>query len=99
MVVVACAFAAVLMTAFYTTRVIILTFHGEFRGTQGSESHLSANKAQDSHAQDVHLAESPFLMVLPLIILSIPAVTAGFLARSEERRVGKECRSRWSPYH
>ena len=22
-----------------------------------------------------------------------------FMARSEERRVGKECRSRWSPYH
>src|SRR2546421_4614429 len=22
-----------------------------------------------------------------------------FLTRSEERRVGKECRSRWSPYH
>ena len=22
-----------------------------------------------------------------------------FLIRSEERRVGKECRSRWSPYH
>ena len=21
------------------------------------------------------------------------------LGRSEERRVGKECRSRWSPYH
>ena len=21
------------------------------------------------------------------------------LCRSEERRVGKECRSRWSPYH
>ena len=21
------------------------------------------------------------------------------LSRSEERRVGKECRSRWSPYH
>ena len=26
-------------------------------------------------------------------------ILAGFLARSEERRVGKECRSRWSPYH
>src|SRR5688572_32702755 len=32
-------------------------------------------------------------------------VVAGFLGgcenmtRSEERRVGKECRSRWSPYH
>src|ERR1041385_191125 len=24
---------------------------------------------------------------------------AGFVDRSEERRVGKECRSRWSPYH
>src|SRR2546430_16388924 len=24
---------------------------------------------------------------------------AGLLERSEERRVGKECRSRWSPYH
>ena len=23
----------------------------------------------------------------------------GNVARSEERRVGKECRSRWSPYH
>ena len=22
-----------------------------------------------------------------------------YLDRSEERRVGKECRSRWSPYH
>ena len=24
---------------------------------------------------------------------------AGVMYRSEERRVGKECRSRWSPYH
>src|SRR5574339_133491 len=27
------------------------------------------------------------------------ANTRGILNRSEERRVGKECRSRWSPYH
>ena len=26
-------------------------------------------------------------------------VTVGKEYRSEERRVGKECRSRWSPYH
>ena len=25
--------------------------------------------------------------------------TIGVFMRSEERRVGKECRSRWSPYH
>src|SRR2546427_11302934 len=29
-------------------------------------------------------------------VLSMLAMLA---ARSEERRVGKECRSRWSPYH
>ena len=28
-----------------------------------------------------------------------PAVDPVTLFRSEERRVGKECRSRWSPYH
>ena len=26
-------------------------------------------------------------------------VVRSLLKRSEERRVGKECRSRWSPYH
>ena len=37
--------------------------------------------------------------------LDMEALTAWFEAnvegfkRSEERRVGKECRSRWSPYH
>ena len=26
-------------------------------------------------------------------------LTTAQIVRSEERRVGKECRSRWSPYH
>ena len=26
-------------------------------------------------------------------------IDAEVISRSEERRVGKECRSRWSPYH
>ena len=32
---------------------------------------------------------------------TLPGVLVGALvrSRSEERRVGKECRSRWSPYH
>src|SRR2546429_5008859 len=29
----------------------------------------------------------------------LPPFAQAKLARSEERRVGKECRSRWSPYH
>src|SRR2546422_1316 len=28
-----------------------------------------------------------------------PWLRESYFARSEERRVGKECRSRWSPYH
>src|SRR5439155_8714025 len=39
-----------------------------------------------------------------LRLYSVESVPAGWpgrsvLHRSEERRVGKECRSRWSPYH
>src|SRR6478609_11454912 len=33
----------------------------------------------------------------PLMVVA--RVEGGVLSRSEERRVGKECRSRWSPYH
>ena len=31
--------------------------------------------------------------------LLVPIIVEQLLSRSEERRVGKECRSRWSPYH
>ena len=38
-----------------------------------------------------------------MIIRGAPAIgvaaAMGISLRSEERRVGKECRSRWSPYH
>ena len=29
----------------------------------------------------------------------VSSISNATVARSEERRVGKECRSRWSPYH
>src|SRR2546427_4832530 len=42
------------------------------------------------------------LVILVFHRIKLPAlpgfIVAGVL-RSEERRVGKECRSRWSPYH
>ena len=66
------AIIAVFMTAFYMFRALFMTFEGDFRG--GSE--------RDPEAQahgPVHLAESPFPMVLPMIILAIPAVIIGFL--------------------
>ena len=36
---------------------------------------------------------------IPVIILSAKTEESDKVSRSEERRVGKECRSRWSPYH
>ena len=38
------------------------------------------------------------LIALCLFTIVFGRFFCGF-ARSEERRVGKECRSRWSPYH
>src|SRR3712207_9365996 len=40
---------------------------------------------------------SPLRPAETLRILDAPSVPR--VSRSEERRVGKECRSRWSPYH
>ena len=39
------------------------------------------------------------LLQYTLIFASVLLLVALGGCRSEERRVGKECRSRWSPYH
>ena len=41
----------------------------------------------------------PSLFGLLLFVIPLPYGKLFKLDRSEERRVGKECRSRWSPYH
>ena len=51
------------MTAFYSFRLFFLIFHGEFRGTD--------------HQRD-HLHESPAVVTVPLILLAIGAVAAGW---------------------
>ena len=51
---------------------------------------------------DNALNEKLDLSALHLGIISVGALLGAvvtLVARSEERRVGKECRSRWSPYH
>ena len=50
----------------------------------------------------VNLVTLALLMALIFLMGQTPLglIPLGFCnVRSEERRVGKECRSRWSPYH
>ncbi|MAJ64083.1 MAG: NADH-quinone oxidoreductase subunit L [Alphaproteobacteria bacterium] len=56
--------AAAIMTAFYSWRLIIMTFHGKPRASEDVMSH-------------VH--ESPLVMTIPLAILAVGAVFAGFI--------------------
>src|SRR5256885_3090122 len=61
-------------------------------GTTIGAADLSA-----SRLQAIALAQRPELQMARAKIDSEKSKLQ--LARSEERRVGKECRSRWSPYH
>src|SRR5256885_15133836 len=57
---------------------------------------LAANMAVAAGALEVVPAR---LYVVTQVHGCDVAVVRGNESRSEERRVGKECRSRWSPYH
>src|SRR5258708_14226899 len=71
---------------------------------------LSGQPQKPSTASPRNPATTPSSSVIvPLIVSSANATSRQALSRSaefsvaksrsEERRVGKECRSRWSPYH
>ena len=68
------AIVGVFMTAFYIFRALFMTFEGNFRG--GAE----ADPETRDEAHPVHLAESPAVMVLPMIVLAAAALAGGFLA-------------------
>ena len=57
------------------------------------QSQVSSARHLASEYEPLSLAEFTRFMPIPV------AVGNTTNARSEERRVGKECRSRWSPYH
>ena len=119
--------AGVIVTAFYTLRMIMLTFHGEFRGGAAAEqaaqngrpaaahnptapdataahhatghdaaaavhdaaagpsapSHAGADGGPNAAAHEahsgVHLAESPWVMVAPMLVLGGGAAVMGYL--------------------
>ena len=58
--------------------------------------------AMDLHAcmdEAVTIPAGERRMIPTGIAIALPSADYVALVRSEERRVGKECRSRWSPYH
>ncbi len=57
--------ATAFLTAFYSWRLLFLTFHGASRA--------------DQHTQD-HVHESPWIMLAPLLPLAIGAIGAGYFA-------------------
>jgi NADH-quinone oxidoreductase subunit L len=69
---------AAFMTAFYISRVMFMTFHGEPRAG-----------AETMH----HAHESPWVMLIPLVVLAAGAAFAGYLGFNEF--VGDERASFW----
>ncbi len=55
---------AALLTAFYSWRLIYLTFHGTYRGEEGQEEHIH---------------ESPKVITVPLMFLAFGAIFAGYV--------------------
>jgi NADH-quinone oxidoreductase subunit L len=58
-----CVLAGVFVTAFYTFRLVFMTFHGKER--------------MDEHTRE-HLHESPWVVTVPLVLLAIPSVAIGW---------------------
>jgi NADH-quinone oxidoreductase subunit L len=58
-----CVLSGVFVTAFYSFRLVFMTFHGEER--------------MEPHARD-HLHESPWVITLPLVLLAIPSIAVGW---------------------
>ncbi|HET7596647.1 MAG TPA: NADH-quinone oxidoreductase subunit L [Burkholderiales bacterium] len=70
-----CVASCVFVTALYTFRLVFMTFHGPER--------FHASPAGDhgaaGHAEDHSPHESPAVVTVPLVLLAIPSVAAGWL--------------------
>ncbi len=86
--------SAALLTAYYSWRLVFMTFHNkpqwkEEEGAHHDEAHAHAHDdhhaAHDDHGHDDHHHgplkphESPLVMILPLLVLSVGAVFAGWI--------------------
>ena len=78
------------------------TIQGKVNGPKGEGAvYVEAVAGKTFPAPTQHpVMDQKGLMFVPHILVVQVGTTVDFQnSRSEERRVGKECRSRWSPYH
>ena len=69
------ALGAVFVGGFYSFRLIFFTFHGKER----FDTHAHDSHAHDDHGHNGLPHESPWVVTLPLILLAIPSVCAGWI--------------------
>ncbi len=84
----AVAIIAAFCTAFYMTRLFILTFHGEERFSPKSEETIAEEQKADTHHSSLIIQhstphESPPLMWIPLVLLAVLATIGGFVGISK----------------
>src|SRR2546422_8506884 len=74
------------------TRYVFNNWSGDGTGTTAALRSVTMNGPRTVNAN----YDTQYLLTLTT---GPAAVGTAHIQRSEERRVGKECRSRWSPYH
>jgi NADH-quinone oxidoreductase subunit L len=76
-----CALAAVFIGGLYSFRLVFFTFHGKERFRETAHgAHHGDDHGHGHHVHEPH--ESPKVVTVPLILLSIPAIASGWLIGS-----------------
>ena len=60
---------------------------------------MNAKHTLERYSQEQYSVQEAQRLAQQIIFGPIAFQASRLTTRSEERRVGKECRSRWSPYH
>lgn len=76
--------SAALLTAYYSWRLVFMTFHNkpvwkEEEGAHHADAHAHDDHAHDDHHGPLKPHESPLVMVVPLLLLAVGAVFAGMV--------------------
>jgi NADH-quinone oxidoreductase subunit L len=76
-----CVLACAFVTALYSFRLVFFAFHGEERfrhpDPHGHDSHGHGGHGDGEHGHPPH--ESPWVVTVPLVLLAIPSICAGWL--------------------